>query len=383
MNKEKRVLAALRREEPDVVPTHVLDLDANNVDEVLGKPPTNDFDLIKQFKIQFPDSYIDELNRMLNPIFTTVFTRMLKTASVIGLDTMPIATLYFKFRSDHEFTDIFGRLWELQNNEGNVLPYYRTGLITSKEAWDKWPKPDPKKYVNTFRELYKSVTGQVKVDEIVPMVNNGFAGIFDSTWQGLGLPFFSKMLVYEPKFIKEIFELYTDFFVGVFNAFMDVGARIFFEGDDIAYHFGPMMSPRQFEQLILPCYKRLTDTVHSRKGLIIFHSDGFLEPLLDMIVASGFDGLQGLEPTAGMSLARVKKRVGDKLALLGNIDIGYVLSKGTKEDVEEDVKRAIREAGHGGGFMVSPTNMHHAVKVQNLKWMVEATHEYGKYPLIM
>lgn len=100
-----------------------------------------------------------------------------------------------------------------------------------------------------------------------------------------------------------------------------------------------------------------------------------------MIVNSGFDGLQSLEPTANVDLALVKKKVGDKICLLGNIDVGEVLTTGTKQDVFDAVKYAIKTAGPGGGFMVSPTNMHQGVNPQNLRWMVEATHEYGNYPL--
>ena len=43
------------------------------------------------------------------------------------------------------------------------------------------------------------------------------------------------------------------------------------------------------------------------------------------------------------------------------------------EKVYKSVKYAIKTAGPGGGFIVSPANMHPAVKVQNLKSMVEAT----------
>lgn len=51
------------------------------------------------------------------------------------------------------------------------------------------------------------------------------------------------------------------------------------------------------------------------------------------------------------------------------------------EEVYKSVKYAIKTAEPGGGFIVSPVNMHPAVKVQNLKWMVEATKKYGEYPL--
>jgi len=381
LNKEQRILAALRKEEPDVIPTHVIAIDANNVDKVLGKPPQDDFHLIEEYKKAYPRSYLQELDKVIPTLESSIFARMLKAASRIGIDACQIGILPFHFKSEHEFSDIFGRIWEIQNNEGNFFPFYKTGQIISKEKWEKWPKPDPKDYVKFVREFHKNVMREVKGEDIVAMITNDFAGIFESTWQGLGINFFSKMLVTDPNFIKQVFETYTDFVIGVFEAFMDVGARIFVESEDVAYKNRPMMSPRHFEQIVQPCYTRLTEAIHARNGLIIFHSDGFIEPLLDMIVASGFDGLHSLEPTAGVDLGRVKKNVGDKLCLLGNIDVAHVLAKGTKEEVENDVKRAIKQAGYGGGYIVSATNMHPAVQVQNLKWMVEATNKYGEYPL--
>jgi uroporphyrinogen decarboxylase len=98
-------------------------------------------------------------------------------------------------------------------------------------------------------------------------------------------------------------------------------------------------------------------------------------------VNCGFDGLQSLEPTAGVDLAFIKKKVGDKLCLMGNIDVSYILVSASKKEVFDAVKNAIKIAGPGGGFIISAANMHPGVNVENLKWMVQATREYGKYPL--
>ena len=54
---------------------------------------------------------------------------------------------------------------------------------------------------------------------------------------------------------------------------------------------------------------------------------------------------------------------------------------GTKDEVYDAVKYAIKTAGSGGGFIISAANMHPAVKAQNLRWMVEATRKFGQYPL--
>jgi uroporphyrinogen decarboxylase len=142
-----------------------------------------------------------------------------------------------------------------------------------------------------------------------------------------------------------------------------------------------MMSPKKFNDLLLPAYRIITEAVHERGQKIVLHTDGHITPLLDFVVECGFDGLQSLEPTAGVDLDLVKKKVGDKLCLMGNIDVAYVLTYGTKKEVFDAVKYAIKTAGPGGGFIVSAANMHPHVKVQNLRWMVEATREFGSYPL--
>jgi uroporphyrinogen decarboxylase len=139
-----------------------------------------------------------------------------------------------------------------------------------------------------------------------------------------------------------------------------------------------MMAPKQFEDLLQPCYKRLTDVVHSRGKQIILHTDGYITPLLDFIINSGFDGLQSLEPSAGVNLSEVRRKVGNRLCLLGNIDTGEVLTTGTKEQVFSAVKTAIQQGGPKG-FMVSAANMHPAVKVQNLQWMIEAAHKFNTF----
>jgi uroporphyrinogen decarboxylase len=162
---------------------------------------------------------------------------------------------------------------------------------------------------------------------------------------------------------------------------MDEGAEFFIESGDLAYHTGPMMSPKKYNELLLPAYKIITDTVHERGRKIVLHSDGQITPLLDFIVNCGFDGLQSLEPTAGVDLAFVKKKVGDKLCIMGNIDVSYILVNASKKEVFDAVKYAIKIAGPGGGFIISAANMHPGVNVENLKWMVQATREYGKYPL--
>jgi len=99
-----------------------------------------------------------------------------------------------------------------------------------------------------------------------------------------------------------------------------------------------------------------------------------------MIVSTGIDGLNPIEPVAGMDLTTVKRLVGAKVCLLGNIDCGHLLSHGTPEQVEKAVIQAIQDAGEGGGYIITSSNsIHSSVDPANYTAMIRAVSCHGAY----
>ncbi|MFX0010321.1 MAG: uroporphyrinogen decarboxylase family protein [Candidatus Hermodarchaeota archaeon] len=391
MEYRERVLTALNLETPDRVPCHTIFIDANNVDIILGKPQISDFDTVEQLQKDNPEGWRDDLSNLIEGVETSVFSRCVEAAIAIGLDTMQIGLIplyVVDIPGDDRLLakDIFGRVWEFKNNEGNFNPYYLYGTINSPEKWEVTKEhiqgPATEKYTAMAKKFFRRINKKHK-DKIFVIVTNDLAGVFESASQGMGMAYFSKMLHKSPKFIKEVHEVIAEFTVACYNAYMDVGAEVFVESGDLAYHSGPMMSPKKFREVLLPAYQIITDAVHERGGKIVLHTDGQVTPLLDFVIDCGFDGLHSLEPTAGVDLAFIKKKAGDKLCLLGNIDVAHDLVYGTKEEVYNSVKHAIKTAGPGGGYIVSAANMHPGVKADNLRWMVEATKKFGNYPITL
>jgi len=91
--------------------------------------------------------------------------------------------------------------------------------------------------------------------------------------------------------------------------------------------------------------------------------------------------VHALEPTANVELSKVKELIGDRLCLLGNMDITHILVDATKEEVYEAVRSSIAAAGRDGGYIIAPTNSHPDISLDRLRWMLEAVEEYGDYPL--
>jgi len=384
MDPRERVLTALNLEEPDRVPVHLLYLDANNVDKLLGKPEKDNFEVMHELQQTYPETWIDQFNGIIEEMQVTIFSRLVEAALKLKVDATQIGIIPLKLINEHEMKDIFGKIWVIRNNEGNISPQYKAGTITSIEKWEeikqKFEDGTNYRYCKLAKKYFKRVKRKFK-EKIFFFATNELASIWASTWQGMGMNFFVKQLYKNRDLIKDMFDTYTDFTIEWLNAYMDGGAEVCLCTDDLATKTGPFMSPKLFTELLQPCYQRLTENIHDRGGKVILHTDGQITPLLDFIIGCGFDGLHSLEPAAGVDLAVIKKKVGDKICLLGNIDTTHVLTQGTKKEVEDAVKYAIKTAAPGGGFILSPENMLHTVRIQNLQWMVEAAHQFGTYPI--
>ena len=123
--------------------------------------------------------------------------------------------------------------------------------------------------------------------------------------------------------------------------------------------------------------------MHSVSAISLCNSlDGDLNSVMEDIVACGYDGLQSLQPSANMDIADIKARYGDRLCLMGNIGINYVLPFGTPQEVKQVVRETIEVAAPGGGFILSTCNtLIRAIPPENALAMYRAADEYGVYPI--
>ena len=122
--------------------------------------------------------------------------------------------------------------------------------------------------------------------------------------------------------------------------------------DDMGSNAGPMFSPQTFEQVFLPCYKWMCEQYRAA-GVehTILHCDGNIEPLLDMLIDAGIQGIHPVEPKAGMDVVALRARYGTSLALLGGLDNAHVLPRSTLDELEAHVVRAL-EVGQDGGLVI-------------------------------
>ncbi len=178
----------------------------------------------------------------------------------------------------------------------------------------------------------------------------------------------------DPSFAKAMVDKLADYIMEIgLESLMrwnlwDTGVWIY---DDIASNQGPMMSPNSFEGIFLPAYKRMIKTWKGKGARkVFFHSDGNIIPLLDMLIDAGIDGIHPIEPKAGMSLPALRRRYGNRLALVGGMCNSFVLPKGSRKEIEQQAK-SILEVAKDGGVIIGAHSIGPDVPVDHYDWYHE------------
>jgi uroporphyrinogen decarboxylase len=246
--------------------------------------------------------------------------------------------------------------------------------IADAAALDAYRPPEPRREHFLLLDLARERFGAEKA--LVWMMR----GAFVLGWRLAGMENLMVQMYDDPAFVHRLAEMTTSFGLAQLEMLIEAGIDVLLVEDDIADTDSSLISPAQFREFVNPYNRRLVDRAHEAGLKVMRHSDGNLWGLLDTLLESGYDGLNPLEPQAGMHLRKVKDYCGDRLCLIGNIDCKDLLPSGTPEQVDAAVRQAIADAGAGGGYILSSSNsLHPGVNPENCIAMFEATQKHGRY----
>ena len=150
---------------------------------------------------------------------------------------------------------------------------------------------------------------------------------------------------------------------------------------DYAFNVNPFFSPDMFAELVAPHLKECIDGYHQMGYYVIKHTDGNINPIVDQIVDCGPDALHSIAPQGHMSLSEIRKKYGDRICTIGNVNCG-LLQTGTDEEAEADVRRCLREGMDGNyGFIFSTSNCAYTgLPLERYEMMEKIWREEAVYP---
>jgi uroporphyrinogen decarboxylase len=159
----------------------------------------------------------------------------------------------------------------------------------------------------------------------------------------------------------------------------DLGADAVMNACDIADNHGVFFNPKQFARFWEPYLHRWTTAVREMGLYSILHSDGDLTAILTALAASDLHALQAIDPIAGMDIVAVKRRVGERLCLCGNMDCG-LLQFGPVERIAAETARICEAVKPGGRFVLGASNAVFAeIPLEHYEAMLAAWRVHGRY----
>ena len=331
MNSKERVLLALEHQEPDYVPLF---------------EPWIENQIMEQFN---GDPYSTRIR--------------------LGMDCLPLGSHPSNTNAYKNGIDEWGRIFKDGQYCGGVVQSYRdlehyTAPLSHAADW--FPDHEVKKVKRNYREEYALFYAWHDCSLGLSYLSMGMENFFLACYTDLEL-------------VKAVIERSTLWTLALVEEAVNNDVDFIVLGDDTADNSRPMISPRMFQELILPEYKKITK---SCPVPIIWHSDGNIEPLLPFIVEAGFSGVHSLEPKAGINLQKIKQNFGTKLVLAGNVDTTHILCQDNLTLVREEVQRTINQGAPGGGFLFSSSNsLYSGHNIQAITEMYRYARKIGKYPI--
>ena len=114
-------------------------------------------------------------------------------------------------------------------------------------------------------------------------------------------------------------------------------------------------SPYTWREFVYPHLKEGVDLAHERGILFGYLITASCMPLLDMIAEAGVDVIIGVDPSE-WDMAAVKRKLAGKVCLWGGVNGHLTVEQGTEEAVRQEVRRAISVLAPSGGFILSPVD---------------------------
>jgi uroporphyrinogen decarboxylase len=124
---------------------------------------------------------------------------------------------------------------------------------------------------------------------------------------------------------------------------------------DYCFNTGPFLSPAWFDEFVAPFLRKEIQAYRDMGYYVIKHTDGNIMPILDQVVECRPHAIHSLDPQAGVDIAEVKRRCGDRVCLIGNVNCG-LMDTGTDEEVAASARYSLRHGMPGYGYIFSTSN---------------------------
>ena len=182
----------------------------------------------------------------------------------------------------------------------------------------------------------------------------------------------------DPGLVKAVCDRVGNTILSFYKQILDADHLLgFFPGDDMGYKSATLIAPDHLRQLILPWHKKAAELAHSHNLLYLLHSCGNLEQIMEELITDiKIDARHSFEDLI-MPVAAFKQLYGDRIGVLGGIDIDK-LCRLSEQELRRHVRQTLDACMPGGRYALGSGNsVANYVPVQNYLAMLDEGYHWS------
>lgn len=158
------------------------------------------------------------------------------------------------------------------------------------------------------------------------------------------------MTMIEPDMVKKLVKKVAPFVTAMQNKMIEAGATVMWMADPTSSE--DLISPSMFKEYSYPALKEVISDVKKANDVPSFlHICGNTLDTMMMLPEIGVDCFSF---DHAVDIEKAKRKAGNKMAIMGNIDPVRMIMSSTPEEITSECHRLIDIAGRDGGFILAP-----------------------------
>ena len=304
-----------------------------------------------------------------------------RLALKLGMDAVTIHTAPYtclipprdRFDGPDTFTDRFGVRCKVTDTS------WPLGMAVNPRELDEELVERIRSVKVTDADVEQVRRGIAEVDDGIA-VFAGVRGTFGFLFILLGLENLSMAIYEDPELLREAIDAATDYWTEVGLRAIEAGCTALYVANDMGMNGRTLIAPDQLREFFFPAMRRQFKAWKDAGGRILLHSCGNVDAVLEDLADSGIDAINNIQVRAGMNLADVKRRIGDRVAIVGNVDATGIMCQPDQARIAEAIREVIETAGQDGGLIIATDHsFHEGVPMENVKFFIDKAIELGKF----
>ena len=178
--------------------------------------------------------------------------------------------------------------------------------------------------------------------------------LFEASWRIRGFDRTLQDAVADPGRVEWLFGRLTEMACAAAVRVAQAGVDILALNDDVGTPTAMLVSPSLWRQSFKGRLALMIKAARAVSAdlIIYYHSDGQIEPIIPDLAEIGVDVIQPVQPDV-MAPARLKRLYGDRMAFWGTVGDARLFCDGTPEQVRAEVRERIETVGPTG-LIIAP-----------------------------